>query len=266
MNLEKKKYDNKNILRTASVTISQTKNLGETLNRLLELVLDFVGGESGTVWLDGKGSSGLILATTHLRPLNGEARNFQGISEAFGDKYPLSQYPNLAFIVNQRQPLNIPDTRNWNGWFFEDDGLSNSWLGVPIQYGNDLYGVLGVSSRQTAAFEQEDEQLLEEIAGQIAILLENAKLSVLVDDANRKVGKLTSKLEESKVVLEKLEKELHDGPVQVVTALKLGLSLIYDELAEGSVQQRQKIEEFMSLTDEVMAHYYQHKQNIRKKI
>lgn len=266
MKLEMTKYDNKDALRTASLTINQTKNLGETLPRLLELSLDSIGGESGKVWLDGEGSSGLILAMTCLRPVNGEARHVEGISEAFGETYPLSQYPQLAFVVNQRQPLNIANTRNWAGWHSEDNGLSNSWLGVPIQYGVDLYGVLGVSSVNTVAFQTEDEQLLEWVAGQIAILLENAKLSILVDDANRKVGKLTSKLEESKVILEKLEKDLHDGPVQIVTALKIGLSLIYDELAEESVRQRQKIEEFMSLTDEVMAHYYQHKKDIRKKI
>ena len=77
---------------------------------------------------------------------------------------------------------------------FADAGLK-SGCAVPLISRNRALGVIGISSRQEAAFTLEDAELLRQIANQVAIAVENAL-------AFREIDALKNRLEEEKLYLE----------------------------------------------------------------
>jgi diguanylate cyclase (GGDEF)-like protein len=54
--------------------------------------------------------------------------------------------------------------------------LSRSWLGVPMQIDNDLIGLLAVASYQPNVFDEMDQLLLEQIAQQAVLSIQNARI------------------------------------------------------------------------------------------
>lgn len=60
--------------------------------------------------------------------------------------------------------------------------LSESWLGVPMMTSEHFVGVLAVASYQPAAFDEGDLVLLQNIASQAAIAIDNARHHALVED------------------------------------------------------------------------------------
>jgi diguanylate cyclase (GGDEF)-like protein len=63
---------------------------------------------------------------------------------------------------------------------------SESWVGVPMMIGNELLGVLAVASYKPYAFDDEDVALLNSIAGQAAIALDNARHHAEVEEQTRR--------------------------------------------------------------------------------
>ncbi len=54
------------------------------------------------------------------------------------------------------------------------DKINLSWMGAPIKFGNGLVGALAVASYQAAAFDEADFELLQNLARQASIALDNA--------------------------------------------------------------------------------------------
>lgn len=54
--------------------------------------------------------------------------------------------------------------------------LSRSWLGVPMQIEDDLIGLLAVASYQPNVFDEMDQLLLEQIAQQAVLSIQNARI------------------------------------------------------------------------------------------
>ncbi|MBI5650118.1 MAG: GGDEF domain-containing protein, partial [Chloroflexi bacterium] len=63
---------------------------------------------------------------------------------------------------------------------------SESWVGVPMMIGNELLGLLAVASYKPYAFDEEDVALLNSIAGQAAIALDNARHHAQVEEQTRR--------------------------------------------------------------------------------
>jgi signal transduction histidine kinase len=80
-----------------------------------------------------------------------------------------------AHVVRTRESLNIPDVRKDERYLFGLKG-SRSELCVPIKVGDKVIGVIDVESTDLNAFSKEDQRLLETLASQAAIAIENAKL------------------------------------------------------------------------------------------
>jgi formate hydrogenlyase transcriptional activator len=74
---------------------------------------------------------------------------------------------------------------------------------IPLMTQKDVYGVLNVGSRAQNAFSREDNELLNQVAAQLAISLENAR-------AYQEIRQLKERLEEEKLYLEgEIQSELH---------------------------------------------------------
>jgi diguanylate cyclase (GGDEF)-like protein len=78
-------------------------------------------------------------------------------------------------VAEQRSVL-IPDARNDPAYRGRADGGAGSELGVPVYAGWELWGALGLSSAQPAAFDAEDAQLVESVAEHVGAALRIAEL------------------------------------------------------------------------------------------
>ncbi len=102
-----------------------------------------------------------------------------------GERFPSTVIPlgeNLAsVVVRQRAPLllkNVLEESPRLGIEPHQLGkprISKSWLGVPLITSEHLLGVLAVSSYQLAAFDESDQEMLQNIATQAAIAIDNAR-------------------------------------------------------------------------------------------
>ncbi len=87
-----------------------------------------------------------------------------------------------SWIVKNRKPLLIQDLRKEinslpvKPIMVGDKKLSRSWLGVPMQIDDDLIGLLAVASYQPNVFDEMDQLLLEQIAQQAALSIQNARI------------------------------------------------------------------------------------------
>jgi diguanylate cyclase (GGDEF)-like protein len=87
-----------------------------------------------------------------------------------------------SWIVKNRRPLLIQDLRKEisslpnKPIMLGEKKLSRSWLGVPMQIDNDLIGLLAVASYQPNVFDEMDQLLLEQIAQQAVLSIQNARI------------------------------------------------------------------------------------------
>lgn len=105
-----------------------------------------------------------------------------------------------AFTTNQ--PVIVPDVNTDAGWLpnrlLPD---TRSELAVPITYGEQVLGVLDAQDNEVGGLGAEDSQLLQTIAGQLAVALRNARLvtqiqqeaeqAALINAINRKIAQTT---------------------------------------------------------------------------
>jgi diguanylate cyclase (GGDEF)-like protein len=86
-----------------------------------------------------------------------------------------------SWIVDHQKPLLIHDLpKEMDGLpvkpiMVGDKQLSRSWLGVPMQIENELIGLLAVASYSPNMFNKSDQLLLEQIAQQAALSIQNAR-------------------------------------------------------------------------------------------
>lgn len=123
----------------------------------------------------------------------------------------------LGAIMQERKPIRLErmsdDPRS--AGFCKRHPYMNSLLGVPIQVGQQLFGVLYLCDRiDGQPFSDEDEWLIETMAGYAALAIAGSYLS---DQQSR-----LTRLEER----ERIGMELHDGVIQSLYALGMQVDLM----------------------------------------
>ncbi len=94
-------------------------------------------------------------------------------------------------------------------------------LAAPLKRGEDVLGALCVGRKEPRAFQPENRELLEGLAAQAAIAIENARLY-------KEVGSLATLQER-----ERIAREMHDGLAQAVGYLHLRFKTLEDRLEAG---------------------------------
>jgi formate hydrogenlyase transcriptional activator len=123
-----------------------------------------------------------------------------------GSVVPMEQSPAArAYVEGKTKHFRRADMAAINSIFtrrFLDQGIE-SLLCMPLRNANEVIGVLNVGTKRSEAFSDLEKNLLQEIANQIAISLENAR-------AYREIQQLRDRLEEEKHYLrDEIETELH---------------------------------------------------------
>ena len=157
-------------LHTIDVALTSSLELERVLDMILEKAAELVGAEHGSL-RQLEPESGKLVLRAH-----------------YGDGWTpekLSYTPRIGqgiarWVAENRRPYLSPDVRDdpLNVVLFED---MRSSISVPLQYGQEdpskpdsLLGVLLLESSRVAAFDQQDVELLEALAQEAVIAIQNA--------------------------------------------------------------------------------------------
>ena len=158
-------------LERASRLISSRTNLDETLQEILSIGLDLTAAQYGSFELYDKKAG--VLTIKALAGRHG--------TEASGPALPVDEQSVVGWVAKKRQSLLIRDLRDprWQSVYqpLPADQEMRSELAVPlIGTGGGLEGVLNIESPLPNAFTAEDQHLLEALAVQAVIALQEMRL------------------------------------------------------------------------------------------
>lgn len=120
--------------------------------------------------------------------------------------------------------------------YFGMRGNINSELCVPLFAADKVIGVVNVETSRPMAYTPDHQYLLETIAAQISVAVQNSRLFSEVQNGNLRLKTLSNKL----VVAQETERrylarELHDEIGQVLTAVKINLQTIQRLPPDGAI-------------------------------
>ncbi len=156
-------------LHDLSQKVSSKLDLKEVLDSIVRASLELLDGDRASLFLlseDGK----------HLRP----TATFGQIQEPAGEppELPVGGPPS-GIVASEKKSRVVDDVQRderwWDHAWAKAEGL-RSFIGVPLISGEKLVGVLNCLSREPSKFEEEDIRLMEALASEAAIALENARL------------------------------------------------------------------------------------------
>jgi len=123
------------------------------------------------------------------------------------------------------------------------DFHAQNLLCVPLVLHNQVIGVLEVLNKKEGHFSQNDLELLASIASFAAIAIENARLHESVLDERDRV------IEAEEQARKALARDLHDGPVQLVSSLSMRLNFCQRLIKERPDQLVKELPTAMQLAD-----------------
>jgi GAF domain-containing protein len=158
-------------LRRAGLLISSRLRLEEILDAILRMSLEVTGARYGIFRLLDKSGRNLI-----TRAVAGEY-----LAQPLVETLPIDSPSIMGWVAIHRQPVCIPDLQSepWASIYYRlDPELEmRSELAVPlIGASGRLEGVLNLESPHVGAFSEEDSHLLQALATQAVITIQEAKL------------------------------------------------------------------------------------------
>ncbi|MEW5957544.1 MAG: GAF domain-containing sensor histidine kinase [Chloroflexota bacterium] len=232
-------------LERASHLISSRTNLHETLQEILSIGLDMTAAQYGSFELHDK-KRGVLT----IRALAGRKKDFS----TSGPPLPVDERSVVGWVASRQQSLLISDLRDpqWQAIYhpLPVDQEMRSELAVPlIGTGGGLEGVLNIESPLPDAFTAEDRYLLETLATQAVIALQEIRLL----DAILEIGEvlLTAEGLELFGLIVDRACELINVPVGAIWTVSEGDTLVLRQSTEG-LRRGEKLSLERSLTGQAI--------------
>ena len=195
--------DRRDKLIEAGLALSSELSFSAVLQRIIELAVEITGARYGALAVIGPGGRLTEFVTTGI---TAEER------AAIGD--PPVGRGILGALIHEGKPLRLPDIAAdpRSIGFPPNHPKMRSFLGAPIQFRGEVFGNIYLTEKRDAAeFDEEDERALVVLATQASVAIENARL---YEEVHR-----LAVLEDR----ERIAKELHDGVIQALFAVGMGL-------------------------------------------
>lgn len=162
----------------------------------------------------------------------------------------------MGWVIARGQPLlrnNIAhDTRFSESSHLFDAGIQST-VTLPLRVNGQTIGTWNLGSKKIGAYQVSDLNISQSMADQLAIAVENARLFEQVQIASEQRRQLAQQVvaaqEEER---QRLSYELHDESGQTLTALKLWLQLIQEDLPQKDNTLYQRLDEAIDLTSNLM--------------
>ncbi len=155
-------------LREVSSVVGSSLNLNEVLERILDELARVIKYDSAAIHLI-QGKQRRVIA----------GRGFDNPKQHIGLTFPImpSDDEPGSLAIHTRQPLVFADISEINESFREDRHQHiKSWIGIPLIARDKVIGLISIDHRDIGAYTEEDVQLAQAFANQVAIALENARL------------------------------------------------------------------------------------------
>jgi signal transduction histidine kinase/HAMP domain-containing protein len=212
------------ILNAVALTVNQSLNLDEILNRALDEVIQLAEIDVIAIFIQNAARGKL------------ELQAYRGLSkEAAQLAYQVGLLDgSCGGVMELGRTVVVPDISSHRGRgarSLQREHIA-SIVHVPLMTKGCALGSMCVGTRTTATFDEEEQDLLAAIGNQIAIAVENARLYADVQRRERVRGELFKKtLAAQEDERKRIARELHDDISQSLTAL------LYD--AEGGLEVKQ---------------------------
>jgi GAF domain-containing protein len=151
-------------IREMGFGITATTDLDEVLERILQRTIRLLGEASyGSVRLLDEETGELVLRASHGKVMKEDLRRLEPGKGVMG------------WVAEHKEPVIVPDVDKDKRYVRFLDGTKSEMV-VPMLSGDRLIGVLNVEHPQISAFDEDDLRLLQAIASQAVIAIENARL------------------------------------------------------------------------------------------
>ncbi|MFZ5917003.1 MAG: GAF domain-containing protein [Chloroflexota bacterium] len=227
------------VLQEMTLKLTSDLNLQTLLKNILDSAIKVVGAVAGSLLLLDKRTDELVFAVV----VGGGGENLRGRS--------MPRNKGIAgWVMNSRQPLIVDDVsqdpRFYEGFESSRFHTANI-ICIPLIARGDIIGVLQVLNKSSGErFNQDDLNLLMTFAAQSATAIENAQLvQALREERDRIVA-----LEED--VRKRLARDLHDGPTQLLAAIRMGLEFSRKMLAHDATKVDKELSELLPIADRAL--------------
>lgn len=177
-----RKEDELALLRRAGLLISSRTGLQDTLETILQMALEVTGARYGIFRLVDRLRGALVMAA-----IAGD-----NLGRPAVEALPINVTSVMGMVAKTRQPVNIADVREppWAKIYYPlDHGLQmRAELAVPLLgAGGRLVGVLNLESPHAGAFTEADSHLLQSLAAQAVIAIQQVRLVDALRDTSARV-------------------------------------------------------------------------------
>ncbi|MCB8945692.1 MAG: PAS domain S-box protein [Ardenticatenaceae bacterium] len=155
-------------MQAANMALSQSLDLNQVLETLLNFLSQLVPYDNAVVMLLAENGQLKVQAVRDNRPLPPTSEK----------QAKLIQPPPLVEqVVIQQKSLIIDDTQTQPNWEYRPSSVHvRSWLAVPLIAGNHTIGLYSLTKREAHAFHDEHRQWAEALSSQAAVAIQNAQL------------------------------------------------------------------------------------------
>ncbi len=159
-------------LRMTGLALSQSLNMDDVLDRLLDQIGNVVPYDSGCILLlDANTATASLARQRGYLPLQEEPLSPTSHS------YPISAFPYLQEMIRRHQPALVKDTRNDARWAPPvPSARVGSWMAVPVITRGEVIGFTCLDKEQPGFYTPEHLDRLTMFTDQAAIALDNARL------------------------------------------------------------------------------------------
>jgi len=211
--------------------LASTLDIEEVLTRILRRTYNAINVEDGSILLIEE-PSGDLVSQVVLGTVSKPFRVPQG--EGIAGEVAATGKP---IIVNNAEE----DPRHFKQIDEATGFTTKSILCVPLFHHDKIIGVLEVFNKKSGPFTRQDELLLSSIANYAGIAIENARLHQNV------VAERDRVIRAQEDVSHKLQRDLHDGPTQLVAAIQMSI-----EFCRKAIQHNE-----MGMADEELHNMHQ---------
>jgi signal transduction histidine kinase len=189
------------------VTTELTASLDEdrVLSRALELVNEVVNAKQGGILLLDPQGGGLVYRSSFGE--NAPTVPAHGLSVTMNPGEGLA-----GWLIRNRKPVIIDNVEEDERWVNRPDNPeTGSVMAVPLISSEEVIGILMLFHKEAQAFTDQQLELVEAAASQVASAINNAQLYLLIRDQAEKLGKMLREEQVEAAKMQAMLESIADG-------------------------------------------------------